>query len=78
MENRYLLPDDPEYPARRRLWVRDLIDEQPILRRQTRDFLEHWCEENCQGKYWVAMGFIDFELVCDYTLAVLTIETVIL
>lgn len=76
MYNRYLFPDDPEYPAKKRLWIRDPSDGQSIFREKSRDSLETWCNNNCQGKYSVGMGFIDFELVGDYTLAVLTIETV--
>jgi hypothetical protein len=66
---RYLLPDDPNYPAKRRLWLRDPIDGTRVLRESTRDDLFDWCEQHCSGRFWVGMGFMDFELDEDYVLA---------
>jgi hypothetical protein len=78
MHNRYLYPDDPEYPANRRLWLRDPIDGARVLRNVSRDRFETWCNENCQGKYWVGMGFIDFELINDYYFAILSLESAVI
>ena len=74
MHNRYLMPDDPEYPAIRRLYVQNIPDDVSVLRPKSREVLERWCLENCQGKYAVGLGFIDFELINDYILALLAIE----
>ena len=68
---KYLLPDDPSYPAKKRLWVRDPIDGGRILRDSSREMLFGWCDEHCQGRFWVGMGFMDFELDEDYVLAVM-------
>jgi len=78
MHNRYLYPDDPEYPASRRLWLRDPIDGARVLRNISRDMFETWCNEHCQGKYWVGMGFIDFELINDYYFAILSLESAVI
>mgnify|MGYP003339396834 FL=1 len=75
MENRYILPDDPEYPAKRRLWVNDPVDGGRVLRKDSRDTLNDWCNKNCQGKYRVGMGFIDFEFITDYSFALLSLES---
>jgi hypothetical protein len=71
MLDRLLLPDDPNYPAKRRLWVKDPIDGERTLRDSSRDILFNWCDENCQGRFWVGMGFMDFELDDDYVLAIM-------
>jgi hypothetical protein len=76
MINRHLYPDDPNYPASKRLWVKDPVDGGKVLKNSSRDILFEWCDKNCSGRYWVGMGFIDFELVSDYTLAILSLSTV--
>jgi hypothetical protein len=67
--DRYLLPDDPNYPAKRRLWIRDPVDGGKILREETKDVLFDWCDNHCVGRFRVGMGFIDFELDEDYVMA---------
>jgi hypothetical protein len=71
MVNRFLYPDDPNYPSRKRLWIKDPVDGGLILRDSSREMLFKWCEEHCQSRYWVGMGFIDFESENDFVLAVL-------
>jgi hypothetical protein len=51
-----------------RVYIRDPIDRGSVLRNDSRDAIFEWCEENCQGKYWVGMGFGQFELEDDVTL----------
>lgn len=72
MHNRHLYPDDPNYPARKRLWINDPIDGSAILRESSRQMFDNWCEEHCSGRFWVGMGFIDFELQEDWALATLS------
>ena len=71
MPNRFLFPDDPNYPTKRRLWVRDPVDGSHVLCNVSRDKFFDWCELYCIGRYWVGMGFIDFELEDDYAFALL-------
>lgn len=45
-----------------RIYISDPVDGGPILRDESREMLFKWCEENCQGSYWIGMGFGQFEL----------------
>jgi hypothetical protein len=69
VNNKFLYPDDPNYPASKRLWINDPIDGGKILRNSSRARLFEWCDNNCVGRYWVGMGFIDFECADDFVLA---------
>ncbi len=51
--------------------VRDPIDHGSILRESSRDLLFEWCQENCEGHYWIGMGFGEFELESDSILFML-------
>jgi len=51
-----------------RVFVRDPVDRGSILRETSRDLLFEWCRENCEGHYWIGMGFGEFELQNDATL----------
>lgn len=48
-----------------RVYIRDPIDKGIILRSNTRDELFLWCRQNCRGRYWIGMGFGQFELEDD-------------
>jgi hypothetical protein len=48
-----------------RIYVRDPVDRGVILRDNSRDELFAWCRTNCQGRFWVGMGFGQFELEED-------------
>lgn len=48
-----------------RVYVRDPVDNGIILRGGSRDMLFSWCNENCQGRYWIGMGFGQFEFAND-------------
>lgn len=67
--DRYLLPDDPDYPAKRRLWLCDPTDGEIFLNDEYRDFLFDWCDSHCAGRFWVGVAFMDFELDEDYVMA---------
>ncbi len=55
-----------------RIYINDPIDNGKTLRDSSRDMFFNWCEEHCIGKYWVGMGFCEFELEDDVTLFKLT------
>lgn len=48
-----------------RVWVRDPVDGGKVLRDESRDQLFLWCADNCQGRFWIGMGFGKFELEED-------------
>jgi hypothetical protein len=48
--------------------IKDPIDSGRILRAESRDRLFAWCDTNCQGRFWVGMGFGRFELKDDAVL----------
>lgn len=48
-----------------RIYIRDPVDGGCVLRNDSRDMLFKWCEENCKGRYWIGMGFGQFELKDD-------------
>lgn len=48
--------------------VRDLVDNLTI----PGESLFEWCDKNCQGRFWIGMGFCKFELEEDATLFRLT------
>jgi hypothetical protein len=50
------------------IFVRDPIDNGKVLREENRAVLFDWCEANCQGRYWVGMGFVRLELDEDIML----------
>ena len=51
-----------------RIYIRDPIDNARVLRSETREQVFDWCFENCEGKFWIGMGFGRFELADDATL----------
>lgn len=44
-----------------RHYVRDPVDNGRVLRDQTRNAMFEWCKQNCKGRYWIGMGFGQFE-----------------
>jgi hypothetical protein len=44
-----------------KIYIRDPVDNGTILRNNSRDMLFLWCKENCQGRFWIGMGFGQFE-----------------
>lgn len=48
-----------------RIYVRDPTDRGRVLRESNRDILFAWCRENCRGRFWIGMGFGQFELEED-------------
>jgi hypothetical protein len=50
------------------VFIRDPIDNGRVMRDDTRNTVFEWCFENCNGKFWVGMGFGRFELEEDATL----------
>ncbi len=44
-----------------RVWTRDHVDGGQVLTYRFWMDLAEWCEHNCQGRYWVGMGLVDFE-----------------
>lgn len=66
-KDRILLDHAPEHH-----YIRDPVDGGRILSSESRAMLFDWCEENCQGKYWIGMGFGQFELAADAVLFRLT------
>lgn len=57
-----------KHVASTKVYLRDPIDGGRILRNDTRDSLFEWCGQNCEGAYWVGMGFAEFELEQDLLL----------
>lgn len=55
-----------------RVYITDPTDGGVILRGKNRDMIYSWCKENCQGAFWVGMGFGDFESENDAVLFRLT------
>lgn len=55
-------------PKVQRIYIRDPVDGGSVLRNNSRDEIFDWCEENCKGRYWIGMGFGQFELECDQIL----------
>lgn len=55
-----------------RVKVRDPTDGMQILSDDTRAMLFNWCKDNCQGRYWIGMGYGEFELETDSILFRLT------
>jgi len=53
-------------------YIKDPVDGGKILRNDSRDMLFDWCETHCQGKFWIGMGFGQFELESDAALFLLT------
>jgi len=66
---RFMLNDDE---SGHYVWVKDPVDGGQVLRNETRNIMFDWCYENCQGKYWIGMGFGRFELDQDAVLFRLT------
>lgn len=54
------------------VFIRDPVDGMQVLRDTSRIMLFNWCEENCEGGYWVGMGFGKFQLEHDAVLFRLT------
>jgi len=40
-----------------RVYIKDPVDGMSILSNDNREMLYKWCEENCQGPFWIGMGF---------------------
>jgi uncharacterized membrane protein len=55
-----------------RIYVKDPVDGAFILGDNQREMLFGWCSNNCKGKYWIGMGFGQFELTEDALLFKLT------
>lgn len=55
-----------------RIKVRDPTDGLQILSDDTRAMMFNWCKENCRGRYWIGMGYGEFELETDSILFRLT------
>lgn len=53
----------PKAPIR--IYVCDPTDRGRILRDANRELLFDWCRDNCQGRFWVGMGFGQFDLEED-------------
>jgi hypothetical protein len=51
-----------------RVWVKDPIDGGSVLREASRNDMFEWCEHSCRGRYWIGIGFGDFEHEDDATL----------
>lgn len=48
-----------------RIYVRDPTDNRPVIREANRTMLFEWCKENCRGRFWIGMGFGQFEIEED-------------
>ena len=48
--------------------VRDPVDHGRVLRETSRNQMFEWCHENCEGHYWIGMGYGEFDLPNDATL----------
>lgn len=55
-----------------RIYVGDPKDGLKVLRDKSRDELFDWCKNNCRGRFWIGMGFGQFEMEEDAVLFSLT------
>lgn len=45
----------------KRIYFPDPYDGMRVYSTQTREDMFKWCEEYCKNKYWIGMGFVQFE-----------------
>lgn len=65
--NRFLIPDDPDFPERYKVVIVHPLNGS---QQDTRDQLREWCLNNCQGRFNITTHHMVFDNENDYYLAI--------